>query len=143
MIISRKKNRELFNLSLVVVITIILTLFSLFIDFVDKIHEYLSVYSTLPISELFIKVLFVWLVLTLWVTYKRWRKATNKQMELEDIISIINSRKQAEEALIKSEKRYHSLIENASDAIISINKEGIIIISSPCETNSPMLSYLL
>jgi len=63
MIISRKKNRELFNLSLVVVITIILTLFSLFIDFVDKIHEYLSVYSTLPIRELFIKVVSsnVWL----------------------------------------------------------------------------------
>ena len=39
----------------------------------------------------------------------------------------ITQRKRVEETLIKSEKRYHSLIENASDAIISINKEGLII----------------
>jgi len=88
---SRTKNRELLNLSLVLIITIILTLFSLSIDFIDRIHKYLSVYSTLPISELLIKVLFIWLVLTLWVTYRRWREAETRQRELEDIISSINA----------------------------------------------------
>ncbi|KPJ62014.1 MAG: hypothetical protein AMJ42_00335 [Deltaproteobacteria bacterium DG_8] len=39
----------------------------------------------------------------------------------------ITERKKAEEALKKSEEKYHSVIENASDAIISTNKEGMII----------------
>ena len=91
MMIFGEKNREFFNLSLVVVITILLVLFSLSINFIDWIQKYLSVYPTLPISELFIRVLFLWLVATLWVTYKSWRKAASKQKELEDIISSISA----------------------------------------------------
>ena len=37
------------------------------------------------------------------------------------------ARTKAEEALKKSEEKYHSLIENASDAIIAVDKEGVII----------------
>ncbi len=39
----------------------------------------------------------------------------------------ITERKEAEEALKKSEAKYQNLIENANNAIISTNKEGIII----------------
>ena len=39
----------------------------------------------------------------------------------------ITARKKAEELLIKSEEKYYSLIEHANDAIISLNREGIII----------------
>jgi PAS domain S-box-containing protein len=39
----------------------------------------------------------------------------------------ITDRKQAEEALKQSEEKYYNLIEHANDAIISINREGIII----------------
>jgi len=39
----------------------------------------------------------------------------------------ITERKQAEDVLKKSEERYQKLIENANDAIISINREGMII----------------
>lgn len=55
---------------------------------------------------------------------KRTDKLTkvNKELQLE-----ITDRKQAEEALRKSEEKYHNLIEYANDAIISMNKEGIII----------------
>ena len=47
-----------------------------------------------------------------------------KNVELER--SEINH-KQAEETLKKSEEKYYNLLENAGDAIISSNKEGIII----------------
>ena len=43
------------------------------------------------------------------------------------VVRDITERKKAEEALKKSEEKYHSLIENANDAIISTNKDGIII----------------
>ena len=88
---SRTKNREWLNLSLVVIIAILLALFSLSIDFIDNIYKYLSAYAALPMREFFIRVLFIWLVVTLWATYKRWRKAIIKQRELENIISSINS----------------------------------------------------
>jgi PAS domain S-box-containing protein len=39
----------------------------------------------------------------------------------------VNDRKKAEEELRGSEERYHSLVENANDAIISTSKEGIIV----------------
>jgi PAS domain S-box-containing protein len=39
----------------------------------------------------------------------------------------INDRKRAEEELRRSEERYHSLVENANDAIISTDKTGKII----------------
>ncbi len=43
------------------------------------------------------------------------------------VVRDITERKKAEESLKKSEEKYHSLIENANDAIISTNKDGIII----------------
>ena len=43
------------------------------------------------------------------------------------VVRDITERKKAEEALKKSEEKYHSLIENANDAIISTNEDGIII----------------
>jgi len=43
------------------------------------------------------------------------------------IIRDITDRKKAEEALRKSEEKYHDLIEHANDAIISSNSKGIIV----------------
>lgn len=42
------------------------------------------------------------------------------------VVRDITERKKVEEALKKSEEKYHNLIELASDAIICMNKEGII-----------------
>jgi len=47
---SGTKNKEWFNLSLVIIITILLALFSLSMDFIDRIYEYLSVYTSFPLS---------------------------------------------------------------------------------------------
>ena len=43
------------------------------------------------------------------------------------VIRDITERKKYEEALKKSEEKYQSLIENANDAVISINREGVIV----------------
>lgn len=89
--IARTKNRELIGLSLVVIITIVFTLFSLSIDFIDRLYNYFHDYSKLPIGEFFIRAVFLWLIMTLWLTYHRWKKAVGRQEELEDIISSINA----------------------------------------------------
>ncbi|MCK5256221.1 MAG: PAS domain S-box protein, partial [Deltaproteobacteria bacterium] len=39
----------------------------------------------------------------------------------------ITDRKRAEKTLRKSEEKYHKLIEHANDAIISVNKDGVIM----------------
>ena len=88
---SGTKNKEWFNLSLVIIITILLALFSLSMDFIDRIYKYLSVYAAFPLSRFFIRLLFIWLAVTLWTTYGRWRKAIIKQRELENIIASINA----------------------------------------------------
>jgi PAS domain S-box-containing protein len=91
MLTTRLKNRELLNLALVVLIIIAFTTFSLTIDFIETIYQYFTVYNTLHINELIINIVFLWLVVTLLITYHRWKEAKGKQEELEDIISSINA----------------------------------------------------
>lgn len=86
-----KKNRELINLSAVVIIAILFSLFSLSIDFISIVHKYFPLYTTATISKFMINIIFLWLLVTLGITYQRWREALSKQRELEDIISSINA----------------------------------------------------
>ena len=46
---------------------------------------------------------------------------------IQGIFRDITDRKRAEEAVRKSEEKYHNLIEHANDAIISISREGLIV----------------
>ena len=85
------KRRELINLSLVVLIAILFSLFSLSLDFISTVHEYYPPYTPAPISKLIMDIIFLWLLVTLGITYQRWREALSKQKELEDIISSINA----------------------------------------------------
>ncbi len=89
--ITNRKNRELINLSLVAIITIIFSLFSLSIDFLDRIQAFFPRYNTLPLNDFLVNIIFLWLVVTLGITYQRWREAVSKRKELEDIISSINT----------------------------------------------------
>ncbi len=89
--VIRQKNKALFNLSMMVIITILFSLLSLSIDFIDTIREYFHFYNMLPIDDFFINIIFLWLVVTLGITYQRWRGAVSEREELEDIIASINT----------------------------------------------------
>ncbi len=52
MSIKGTTGRELRNLSFIIVITIVFSLLSLSIDFVDKLREYVPFYEIIPISDL-------------------------------------------------------------------------------------------
>lgn len=86
-----KINRELINLYLVVMISILFSLFSLSIDFISTVQKYFPLFTIAPISNFIINVIFLWLLVTLGITYQRWREALSKQKELEDIICSINA----------------------------------------------------
>ncbi len=89
--VTRQKDRALFNLSMIVIITILFSLLSLSIDFIDTIRDYFPFYNTVPINDFFINIIFLWLIVTLGITYQRWRGAVSERRELEDIISSINT----------------------------------------------------
>ena len=76
------KKRESFDLSLVVTITIAFTLFCLSTNFIAGIRQYFSSYSNLSIGMgnfILFDILFLWLIVTLWTTYRRWKEAVKKQ----------------------------------------------------------------
>ncbi len=84
------KNRELLDLSIVLAIAIILSIFSLSIHTIDRLYSFFNVYTDLPLAEFLINVSFLSLTGLLWTTYIRWRRAAKRQAELENIISSIS-----------------------------------------------------
>ncbi len=55
------------------------------------------------------------------------KDSLDKPIGFRGIIRDVTSRKQAEEALGKSEERYHTLLDNASDAILLANEDGNLL----------------
>lgn len=54
-----------------------------------------------------------------------------RQIAIVSVVEDISIRKRLEQALIESEERYRTLVETAKSAIISIDKEGTIILFNP------------
>jgi PAS domain S-box-containing protein len=90
MIAIHVKNREVTEISIVVVIAIAFAIFTLSAHFIDEIYQFLHQYARLPLTELLTKTVFLWIAGTLWMTYRYWREAVKKQKDLENIISSIS-----------------------------------------------------
>ena len=73
-----------------VVIAIAFALFSLSAHFIDDIYQFLHQYTRLPLTEVLINTVFLWIAGTLWMTYRYWQEAVKKQKDLENIISSIS-----------------------------------------------------
>ena len=84
------KNRELLDLSIVLIFSLIFTLFSISINFIDRLYRFFGTYTGLPLAEFLINISFLSLAGLLWITYIRWRKTAKRQAELENIISSIS-----------------------------------------------------
>jgi TRAP-type C4-dicarboxylate transport system permease small subunit len=83
-----KKNRELLYLSLILAIAFLFVFISVSFDFYDRIFHFLSTYKELPNAKVFINVVFLFLVSSLLLLYRRWRLSERKKGELEDIIGV-------------------------------------------------------
>ena len=84
------ENRTLFHLSIVLIVAVIVTLFSMSLSFLDTFTHFFGRVSRLPLAEFLINIVFLLLIGLLWFTYRRWRVAAMKKKELEDVIDSIS-----------------------------------------------------
>lgn len=84
------KNRESFHLCAVLVAAISLAMFSISFSLIEKIYKFFARFSTLPIAEFLINLGFLSLAGLLWLTYRRWKEASERRAELEKIVDSIS-----------------------------------------------------
>jgi len=84
------RNRSSYDLSVVLAIAISFALFILAISFAGRICEFFRTYDTTPIPKLYSNLIFLWLTILVWLTYRRWHEAVEYQKELEMIIDSIS-----------------------------------------------------
>ncbi len=84
------KSRELLDLVIVLIAAIAFSIFSISINLLNRVFSFFDAYTSLPIAEFLINVVFISLAGLLWVTYRRWREAARKKAELENIVRSIS-----------------------------------------------------
>ena len=85
----KKKNRDLLYLSIVLILAITLSIFSVSIRFMEKLYSFFEIYTSLSIVDFLINFDFLYLSGLILLLYRRWRKAAIKQEELENVINSI------------------------------------------------------
>jgi len=85
----KMKNRQLLDLSKLFIIVVIFTLLSISMSLLDRFYSLFETYTSLPIAEFLINVVFLSSASFFWLSYRRWREAARKQTEFEDIIDSI------------------------------------------------------
>lgn len=87
----RTRNRTLFDLLIVTVLSIFLAVMSLTIHFVEKVYDYFYQHSILEFAEFSANFVFLYLMGLTWFALVRWRKSERGRVELENVISSINN----------------------------------------------------
>jgi len=82
--------KELIQVVFILVVILVLSLFSIFLNLIGRIDSVIGTYTDLPVMEYVLNSLFLLLTLSLWMTYRRWKEAAKKQEELENILSSIS-----------------------------------------------------
>ena len=85
----RMRDRKLVDLSKVLIIVFIFTVLSISTSLLDGFYSFFEPYTSLPIAEFLINIVLLSLASFLWLSHRRWREATKKQAELQDIIDSI------------------------------------------------------
>src|SRR3972149_2223000 len=89
--LTKIKERQFFGLSIVLILTFIFTIFYIAIHFFDWLYSFFDAYTSLPLIRYIDNFVFLYLIILLLITYRRWRNATKKQAELEGVLSSIGS----------------------------------------------------
>ena len=84
------KEKQFFGLSIVLILTFIFIIFYIAVHSFDWLYSFFDAYTSLPFIRYLDNFIFLYLVILLLITYRRWRKATKKQAELEGVLSSIS-----------------------------------------------------
>lgn len=90
MLTIKMKSKTLAYLSIFLIITIVITIFSISFHLVGSLYSFLQTYIGIPIAEFLINSIFLLLSGLLWLTYRRWKQAAKKRVELENIVDSIS-----------------------------------------------------
>ncbi len=88
--IDKVVKQTLFDLSAVLIVSIAFSLFCLSVNFIGRMYTFFHAFTSLPIAEFLIYIIFLWLLGLLLISYRHWREAVKKKEELENIIASIN-----------------------------------------------------
>jgi hypothetical protein len=75
----KTKNSALVHLSIVLIVTAIFTLFSMFFSFLSGTYRSLGMYGGLPLAQYLVNAVFLLLSGLLRFTYRRWRETAEIQ----------------------------------------------------------------
>ena len=82
-------NRERSDLWFAVVITILLAAYRLSIELVEPLSRLFEPYTQLPLAAWLSNLLFVWILLVLWIAYRRWRTSLAREQDLQKVFSSV------------------------------------------------------
>jgi len=122
LVLNSEKSREYFDLWLVLIVAIILSLFSLSIHFTDRLFEFLQIYTTMPVIEFILNVAFLSISGMLLVLYRRWKKVKKRAVELNNIIQSISP-----DVLLVVDSRRNILLCNGQvERIFKVEQDALI-----------------
>jgi len=88
--LTKMKERQFFGLSIVLILTFIFIIFYIAVYSFDWLYSFFDAYTGLPLIRYLDNFIFLYLVILLLITYRRWKKAIKKQAELEGVLSSIS-----------------------------------------------------
>jgi diguanylate cyclase (GGDEF)-like protein/PAS domain S-box-containing protein len=87
----KTKDRTLFDLLIVTILSIFLAVISLSIHFIERVYDYFVEHSILELAEFSTNFVFLYLMGLTWFALYRWRRSERGRIELENVISSINN----------------------------------------------------
>jgi two-component system, cell cycle sensor histidine kinase and response regulator CckA len=83
-------NREKSQILITVGMVLGLSLFRLVVEIQPQIESFFGLYTKFPVAIFALNGLFVWLLLLMWLTYRRWREAILAEQDLERVLMSIS-----------------------------------------------------
>ena len=90
MIIRPPQGREIFHLWIAISIIVVLSLYTLAVQLMDPLQDYVIPHTQLPAVKAVVFLLYLWLLSLLLIAYHRWQHAIERRRELETVVASIN-----------------------------------------------------
>ncbi len=82
--------KETIHLWISVSIVLVLSAYRLSATLVSQLEKMFRAHTELPVAEALSNILFFWLLLLLWIAYRRWKSAISQKRELEHVLTSIS-----------------------------------------------------